>query len=175
MGRHRRRPPRRAILVARTSDRCKQSDLPSASIAAVVGLRARIRCYAFFHVIQHDGASAHYRCIQVHSGAFRWRRTYVRLHLNATYGQQWIGRGGPVLWPARSPDLTCLDYFLCGYVKSLVFETSVNSAEELIARIAAVTGEVRDTPGIFVDVRSSMRRRCEACITAQGRNFERLL
>ncbi|GBM45169.1 hypothetical protein AVEN_261519-1, partial [Araneus ventricosus] len=99
----------------------------------------------------------------------------VRLHLNATYGQQWIGRGGPVLWPARSPDLTCLDYFSWVYVKSLVYETPVNSAEGLVAHIATAAGEVWDTPGIFANVRSSMRRRCEACITDRGRNFEHLL
>ncbi|GBN62308.1 hypothetical protein AVEN_219418-1 [Araneus ventricosus] len=68
----------------------------------------------------------------------------VSLHLNATYGQQWIGRGGPVLWPARSPDLTCLVYFLWGYVKSLVYGTPINSAEDLLASIAAAAGEVRD-------------------------------
>ncbi|GBO04646.1 hypothetical protein AVEN_268492-1 [Araneus ventricosus] len=85
---------------------------------------------------QHDGAPAHYSI-------------HVRLQLNATYGQQWIG---PVLWPARSTDLTCLDYFLWGYVKSLVYETPVNSAEDLVARIAAAAGEVRDTPGVFANV-----------------------
>ncbi|GBM70439.1 hypothetical protein AVEN_154432-1 [Araneus ventricosus] len=99
----------------------------------------------------------------------------VLLHLNATYGQQWIGQGGPVLWPARSPDLTCLDYFLWGYVKSLVYEIPVDSAEDLVARIAAAAGKVRDTPGIFANVRSSMRGKCEACIMARGRNFEHLL
>ncbi|GBN14752.1 hypothetical protein AVEN_38113-1 [Araneus ventricosus] len=62
-----------------------------------------------------------------------------------------------------------------GYVKSLVYEIPVNSAEDLVARIAAAAGDVRDTPGIFANVRSSMRRRCEACITARGRNFEHLL
>ena len=72
--------------------------------------------------------------------------THVRLHLNVTYGQQLIGRGGPVLWPARLSDLTCLDYFLWGYVKSLVYETSVNSAEDLLARIAVAAGEVRYSP-----------------------------
>jgi hypothetical protein len=29
----------------------------------------------------------------------------VRQGLNQTFGEQWIGRGGPVSWPARSPDL----------------------------------------------------------------------
>ncbi|GBM10668.1 hypothetical protein AVEN_7939-1 [Araneus ventricosus] len=35
----------------------------------------------------------------------------VRQHQNVTFGQHWIGRGGPVHWPARSPDLSCLDFF----------------------------------------------------------------
>ncbi|GBM95954.1 hypothetical protein AVEN_173977-1 [Araneus ventricosus] len=48
MDRHRRRLPRRALLVARTSDRSKLSYLPSASI---VGRRARISSYAFLHVV----------------------------------------------------------------------------------------------------------------------------
>lgn len=68
---------------------------------------------------QHDGG--HYR-------------TDVRLHLNANYDQQWIGQCGLVHWSARSPDLTCLDYFLWGYVKTLVHETTVNSAEELMEK-----------------------------------------
>lgn len=31
--------------------------------------------------------------------------------LNEIFGDRWIGRGGPVQWPSRSPDLTPLDYF----------------------------------------------------------------
>jgi hypothetical protein len=37
----------------------------------------------------------------------------VREFLDATF-QQWNVRGSPVEWPARSPDLTSLDYFLGG-------------------------------------------------------------
>ena len=110
---------------------------------------------------QHDGVFAHFT-------------TDVRLHLKATYGQQWIGWGGSVLWPARSPDLTCLDYFLWGYVKSLVYKILVNSAEELVAHIAAAFGEVRYTPDILANVRFFMRRIGQACIKARGRNFEHL-
>jgi len=39
----------------------------------------------------HDGAPTHF----VHN---------VREHLNTVFGQRWIGRGGPVAWPSRSPD-----------------------------------------------------------------------
>ena len=44
----------------------------------------------------------------------------VRNHLNVTYPDLWIGRGGPVPWPARLPDLTPLDYFLWGSMKALM-------------------------------------------------------
>ena len=50
---------------------------------------------------------------------------------------------------------------LMGYVESLVYKILVNSAENLVARIALAFGEVRDTPGILANVRSSMRRRCQ--------------
>ena len=111
---------------------------------------------------QHDGGPAH--C----SGD-------VRNNLDVTFGQQWIGRGGPVHWPARSPDLSCLDFYFWGHMKSLVYDTPVDNAEELVARIAVAAGEIRNSPGIFQNVRRSMRRRCEACIVARGRNFEHLL
>ncbi|GFX86293.1 DUF4817 domain-containing protein [Trichonephila clavipes] len=47
---------------------------------------------------QKDGVPAHFSIS-------------VRNHLNATCGERWIGRGGTVHWPPRSPDLSCLDYF----------------------------------------------------------------
>ncbi|GFX07502.1 uncharacterized protein TNCV_5092161 [Trichonephila clavipes] len=99
----------------------------------------------------------------------------VRNHLDATCGERWIGRGGPVHWPPRSPDLSCLDYFFWGQMKSLVYETPVNSAEELVARISAAAGEIRNTLEMLSNVRRSMKRRCEACITCGGRQFEHLL
>ncbi|GFT21471.1 uncharacterized protein TNCV_2307291 [Trichonephila clavipes] len=111
---------------------------------------------------QHDGAPAHF------SGD-------VRIYLDVTFGQQWIGRDGPVRWPARSPDLSCLDFYFWGHMKSLVYDTPVDNAEELVARIAVAAGEIRNSPGVFQNVRMSMRRRCEACIVARGRNFEHLL
>ncbi|XP_045771282.1 uncharacterized protein LOC123871479 [Maniola jurtina] len=58
---------------------------------------------------QHDGAPPHFS-------------RPVRDYLNAEYGERWIGRGGPVNWPARSPDLTPLDFFLWGTVEQSVFK-----------------------------------------------------
>ena len=34
----------------------------------------------------------------------------VRNWLNQHFPNRWIGRGGPILWPVRSPDLNPLDF-----------------------------------------------------------------
>jgi hypothetical protein len=47
----------------------------------------------------HDGASPHSLRSATH-------------HLNQSFGEQWTGRGGPVNWPARSPDLNPPDFLL---------------------------------------------------------------
>jgi hypothetical protein len=38
-------------------------------------------------------------------------------------------------WPPCSPDITPLDFFLWGYVKSTVFRTPVNGLDDLKTRI----------------------------------------
>ncbi|KAJ4428535.1 hypothetical protein ANN_24579 [Periplaneta americana] len=50
--------------------------------------------------------------------------------LDEQFPGHWIGRRGPVEWPARAPDLTLLDFFFCGYMKSLVFEEKTYQNEE---------------------------------------------
>ena len=52
---------------------------------------------------------------------------------------------GPTAWPARSPDLTCLDLYLWGYMKLMVYETDIDSEEDLVARIVSAAAEVRET------------------------------
>ena len=44
----------------------------------------------------------------------------VRAWLNEKFNGRWIGRGGPNSWASRSPDLTPLDFFLWGYIKTKV-------------------------------------------------------
>ncbi|GFV27123.1 putative DD41D transposase [Trichonephila clavipes] len=47
--------------------------------------------------------------------------------LKDTFGDRLISRFGPVNWPPRSCDLTPLDHFLWGYVKSLVYADKQHS------------------------------------------------
>lgn len=59
----------------------------------------------------------------------------VRNWLDFWFPQRWIGRSGPIAWPARSPDLTPLDYFLWGYLKHKVYKHTISDVENLMARI----------------------------------------
>ncbi|KZC13164.1 hypothetical protein WN55_05867 [Dufourea novaeangliae] len=82
--------------------------------------------------LQHDGCPAHYA-----------RR--VRDALNELYPNKWIGRGGLISWPPRSPDVTPLDCFLWGALKNAVYQevnaTSENMKQQIIAACARISSE----------------------------------
>lgn len=42
--------------------------------------------------------------------------------LNEKFPGKWLGLHGPIKWPARSLDLTPLDFFLWGEIKRLVYD-----------------------------------------------------
>lgn len=111
---------------------------------------------------QHDGAPAHFG-------------NNVRNYLNVTFEQKWLGRGGPVHWPARSPDLTPLDFFLWGHMKQLVYSTPVESEMDLVARISEAAARIQEDVNVFERVRRSLVERCGLCNRVQGRHFEQLL
>ncbi|GBO16290.1 hypothetical protein AVEN_146960-1 [Araneus ventricosus] len=76
-----------------------------------------------------------------------------------SYPARWIGHGGPVAWPPRSPDLNPLDFFFWGHMKSSVYETPVDFAEDLAARIVVPADKINAPLGIFERVRQSFLRR----------------
>jgi len=43
------------------------------------------------------------------------------------FSNRWIGHSEPVNWPARSPDLTILDYFLWDYIKDISNQNDYDS------------------------------------------------
>ncbi|GFX86890.1 uncharacterized protein TNCV_2124371 [Trichonephila clavipes] len=63
--------------------------------------------------------------------------------LNDTFGDRLISRFGPVNWPPRSCDLTPLDYFLWGYVKSLVYADKPQTLDPLEDNIRRVIADIR--------------------------------
>ena len=64
--------------------------------------------------------------------------------LAANFDNNWIANRGPTLWPARSPDLTPMDFYLWGRLKDLIFKLPMNSRQELEA--AVVQGFASLTP-----------------------------
>ncbi|GFV72875.1 putative transposable element [Trichonephila clavipes] len=60
-----------------------------------------------------------------------------------TFGDRLISRFGPVNWPPRSCDLTPLDCFLWGYVKSLVYADKPQTLDHLEDNIRRVIGDIR--------------------------------
>ncbi|GFX05596.1 putative DD41D transposase [Trichonephila clavipes] len=63
--------------------------------------------------------------------------------LKDTFGDRLISRFGPVNWPPRSCDLTPLDYFLRGYVKSLVYADKPQTLGHLEDNIRRVIAYIR--------------------------------
>lgn len=110
--------------------------------------------------LQLDGAPTHFAAV-------------VRQWLHEHYPGRWIGRGGPVPWPPRSPDLTPLDFFLWGYMKIEVYKTPAESREDLINKINNAAAQV--TPNMLERVLSNVQKRAEACINVAGEHFEHLL
>ncbi|GFW91726.1 uncharacterized protein TNCV_4501451 [Trichonephila clavipes] len=79
---------------------------------------------------QQDGATCH------------TARATIDL-LKDTFGDRLISRFGPVNWPPRSCDLTPLDYFLWGYVKSLVYADKPQTLDHLKDNIRRVIADIR--------------------------------
>ncbi|GFS78506.1 uncharacterized protein TNCV_3147591 [Trichonephila clavipes] len=79
---------------------------------------------------QQDGATCH------------TARATIDL-LKDTFGDRLISRFGPVNWPPRSCDLTQLDYFLWGYVKSLVYADKPQTLDHLEDNIRRVIADIR--------------------------------
>ncbi|GBM70919.1 hypothetical protein AVEN_263592-1 [Araneus ventricosus] len=66
----------------------------------------------------------------------------VRDFLDENFPDRWCGRGEPIPWPPRSPDITPLDFFLWGFVKNIVYKTPVPSLDELKRRIVTAIQNV---------------------------------
>nr|CAH7727295.1 unnamed protein product [Callosobruchus chinensis] len=77
--------------------------------------------------------------------------------------------------PELLEDMNPLDYFLWGYLKSLVYKTPVQNEEDLRNRIVDSCLIIKNTPHIFERVRHSMIRRLNRCIEAGGGHFQHLL
>ncbi|CAH1992908.1 unnamed protein product [Acanthoscelides obtectus] len=81
---------------------------------------------------QQDGATCHTTNVNIH-------------RLQSFFGDRVISRRGNVPWPPRSCDLTPLDFFLWGYLKSKVYVNKPATLQELKNNIIAKINAIEPT------------------------------
>ncbi|GFW92216.1 uncharacterized protein TNCV_3541021 [Trichonephila clavipes] len=91
----------------------------------------------------------------------------VRNHCHATSPRRWIRRGGPVALPPLSLDLYHLDFFFWGHMKSIVFETSVTTVEDITAKIVVTSADTS-----LEVIQLFFHRRGRFCCDLRSRNFD---
>lgn len=110
---------------------------------------------------QQDGAPAHNAII-------------VKQYLNEIFPNRWIGTHGVIPWPARSPDLTPLDFFLWGHLKNVVYADPPLNLQDLKNKIRLACNNLRDEQ-INAATSTEFLKRLESCLEHQGGNFEQFI
>ncbi|GFU87319.1 putative transposable element [Trichonephila clavipes] len=98
--------------------------------------------------ILDNGVHTHWCCDEAVVPTRRRNMSTARTKIDIlkdTFGDRLISRFGPVNWPPRSCNLTPLDYFLWGYVKSLVYADKPQTLDYLEDNIRRVIGQYTAT------------------------------
>lgn len=75
-------------------------------------------------------------------------------------------------WPPRSPDITPLDFYFWGFIKSLVYITPPETLDVLKARITAAAHAIH--PATLQKVREEWLSRLQHVIDVDGCHIENL-
>ena len=108
------------------------------------------------HWFQQDGALAH-------------TSREVMEFLNSQFPGKLISHRSVFPWPARSPDLSPLDFFLWGYVKDVVFRSNPTNVAELKEKVEEAIMAVH--PETLQRVIQNFHCRLSKCIAANGGCF----
>ena len=81
-------------------------------------------------------------------------------------------RRSSIEWPARSPDLSPLDFFMWGYLKNKVYSKKFNNLEELRSVITQQIEELNTDHGLLKRECSLVTARVNECLEADGSHFE---
>ena len=97
----------------------------------------------------------------------------VRAFLNENFPGRWIGRDGPILWAARSPDLTPLDFYLWGFLKDRVYGRRPNNLFQLRQFIEEEISAI--SPETLAATFLNFQKRLQLCLHEDGGHFEHRL
>ena len=70
----------------------------------------------------------------------------------------WIDRRGPIDWPARSPDLTPMDFFFWGVLEDKVYSQKPRSVDDLKNYIRDAFQEINAQSDLCEKVCRSVKR-----------------
>ena len=104
---------------------------------------------------QQDGATAH---------TARDTMQLLREH----FPERLISLRGDLPWPARSPDLTPCDFFLWGYLKSIVY----NDHPQTLFHLKNICNANADIPVSMLErVEENFKKRVSQCIDNGGHHL----
>lgn len=105
-------------------------------------------------------------------GAPPHRRRIVTDRLTELFPNRVVALNRPVEWPPRSPDLTPLDFFLWGHIKSRVYITPPADLDDLERRITAQVEILRQDRNLIRRSVTDMLRRAQVCVARNGGHVE---
>ena len=118
--------------------------------------------YASQIIFMQDGAPPHWAKI-------------VRDWMNVNLPDRWIGRetanDDHVPWPPRSPDLTPMDFFLWGCIKSKVYVRNYDNLDDLKTSITAASQDI--STQMISSTMSNFEKRLKKIIKVRGRHVEK--
>ena len=120
----------------------------------------KLRGYPEDMIFQQDGAPPDYSL-------------EFRQYLDRKVPGRWMGRGAPIDWPARSPDLTPCDYFLWGHVKDLVYREPPRTISELKPKIRPAIAMINE--GTLQEDFRNMKTCLGLVVREKGGAFEHLV
>lgn len=98
----------------------------------------------------------------------------VRAIINEHFPNRWIGTNSPHLrWPARSPDMNPLDFFMWGHITNLIHDRKYNNGIELKDAILQACHRILPQ-SIWNATVLGFERRLRFCLDRQGGHFEHI-
>ena len=84
-----------------------------------------------------------------------------------------MATNGDIRWPARSPDLNPLDFYLWGKLKDLLYTTPVENAGALEERLRSAIFNI--SPDEILRASRNVITRSRVCLSQRGTQFEHLM
>ncbi|CAH2000879.1 unnamed protein product [Acanthoscelides obtectus] len=143
-----------------TTRRSQELGISSTSLLRILHKDLNVHAYKIQLTQELHGATCHTTNVNIH----RWQ---------SFFGDRVISRRGNVPWPPRSCDLTRLDFFLWGYLKSKVYVNKPATLQELKNNIIAEINAIE--PTMLQNVIENFDHRVDVCKSSRGEHLSDII